>query len=127
MLRWYVIALVIGVAGETNAYCQRLWVYRRPIYPVLNVLLMFGLVMGGLASMASQLGLATVFAIGFAVGVVYEIANLRWLHWWEFPGERLYFLRGHGPVVVAISLFWGGVPLLVAALESMTRGLFWSP
>jgi hypothetical protein len=52
------------------------------------------------------------------IGVAYEVLNLRRLHWWEFPGERLYLLRGHAAVVLAISVMWGGVPLVTAALHA---------
>jgi hypothetical protein len=43
------IGIGVGVAGEIGALLGRLWVYRNLLYPVLNVLLMFGLVMGTLA------------------------------------------------------------------------------
>ncbi len=118
MLRLYLLALLVGIAGESMARWQRLWVYRGPLYPVTNVLVMFGLIMGTLAALLPRLGALSVFVLAFAVGLAYEIANLRALHWWTFPGERLYFLRGHAQVVAAISLLWGAVPLLVAALAS---------
>jgi hypothetical protein len=37
-----------GVVTEFTARMGRLWIYRRPINPVINVLVMFGPVMGGL-------------------------------------------------------------------------------
>lgn len=118
MLHLYLLAVAIGVVGESAAYLQRLWVYRRLLHPVMNVFLMFGLVMGTLAALIPRLGGPAVFVIAFVVGLAYEIANLRVLHWWTFPGARLYFLHGHAQVVVAISLLWAAVPLLVVALAS---------
>lgn len=120
MSHLYLLGVVIGVVGEGAAYLQRLWVYRRPLYPVMNVLVMFGLVMGTLAALTPRLGVLPVFLVAFVVGLTYEVANLRVLHWWTFPGERLYLLRGHAQVVVAISLLWGAVPLLVVALAGWT-------
>jgi len=113
------IGTLIGAASELVAYRQRLWVYRRPIYPILNVLLMFGFVMGSLASLGGGLGLAALFAIGFGVGLAYELLNFAVLDWWFFPGDRLYGLSGREACALGISVAWGGVPVAVA----LARGL----
>jgi hypothetical protein len=111
------IAVAIGIAGETSAYIQRLWVYRRPLYPIVNVLVVFGLVMGSIASLAGHFGLAVVFGLGFGVGLVYELLNFAVLDWWYFPGDRLYALRGKMACAVGVSVGWGLVPAAVVVLR----------
>lgn len=120
MLRFVLIGIGIGAVSEGAAYAQRLWLYRSPIYPLLNVLVVFGLIMGALASRVGVWGLGPVFAAGAGVGLVYETLNLTVLDWWYFPGERLYGLRGHTAIVIAISLAWGTVPLATALARGLT-------
>jgi hypothetical protein len=119
VLRVFLIALAIGVLSEVVARLARLWLYRRPIYPVLNVLVVFGALMGGVATLAPSLGLAGVFGLGFALGLVYEVANLALLGWWIFPGDRLLFLRGKAACAVGVSVSWGLVPVAVAMLGGL--------
>jgi hypothetical protein len=47
VIETYLSACLVGVLSETIARVARLWIYRKPIYPVINIPLMFGLVMGG--------------------------------------------------------------------------------
>ena len=115
----YLTAVSIGVASELFAWRQRLWVYRRPLYPLLNVAVMFGLVMGSVAMLVPALGVAVVFALGFAIGLAYEIANLAWLDWWFFPGDRLYGLRGREACATGVSVAWGVVPVAVAVVRGL--------
>ena len=119
MLRVFLIAVAIGALSEMVAHFARLWLYRRPIYPLLNVLVVFGALMGGVATLASSLGLAGVFALGFALGLAYEVANLALLDWWIFPDDRLLFLRGKSACAVGVSLAWGLVPVAVATLGGL--------
>jgi multisubunit Na+/H+ antiporter MnhB subunit len=105
--------------SELWARVGRLWVYHRPALAVLNVVLVFGVVMGGVALLAPGLGLAGVFAVGFAIGLVYEIANLAVLHWWFFPDDRLLFLRGPAACAVGVAVAWGVVPAAVARLSGL--------
>ena len=117
MLRYIVIGMVIGVATELAARTLRLWIYRRAYTPVLNVIIMFGLIMGGLASRARPLGMAGIAGVAFGIGLLYEIANLRVLKWWYFPNERLAFVRGHTAIVVVLALLWAAVPPMIVGVQ----------
>ncbi len=117
-MRCILIGSLIGVATEIMARAFKLWVYRQPQTPILNVIVMFSLVMGGVASLVPRIGLLPVFLIGFAIGLLYEIANLQWLDWWYFPGERLSLLRGHTAIVLVIALLWGAVPVMIASAQA---------
>ena len=72
---------------------RRLWVYR-PLYAVLNVLLTLELVMGTLAWAGGAMRTAALFALGFGIGLLYEMLNFARLDWWYFPDDRLLGLQG---------------------------------
>jgi hypothetical protein len=118
MLRCMLIGGVIGVVSEFGARTLRLWIYRQPHYPIINVIVTFGIIMGAIASFVPSIGPLPAFAIAFVYGLAYEIANLRVLHWWDFPDERVGFIRGHAAIVVAIALLWGVVPLMIVAVQA---------
>ena len=44
MLETYLSACLVGLVIEIIARTARLWIYRKPINPVINILIMFGLV-----------------------------------------------------------------------------------
>ena len=117
MLRYVVIGMAIGVVTELAARTFRLWIYHKGYTPVLNVIIVFGLIMGGLASRVRPLGLEIVVGIAFGIGLLYEIANLRFLRWWSFPNERLVFIRGHAAIVVVLALLWAAVPALIVGVQ----------
>jgi hypothetical protein len=122
VLRCILIGMTIGAVAELGARVLKLWIYRQPQTPILNVVAVFGLIMGGVATLVPTIGVAAAFVIAFAFGLIYEIANLRVLNWWYFPGERLAFLRGHTPIVVVIALLWGFVPVVIAGAQSQLPG-----
>jgi hypothetical protein len=117
VLRYVIIGIVIGAIAELGARSLRLWVYRRPQYPIVNVVVVFGIIMGSIAGLVPRLGLTLAFIVACAVGLLWEIVNLTRLHWWSFPGERVAFIHGHAAVVVVITLLWGFVPLLITAFQ----------
>lgn len=119
MLRCVVIGMLIGTATELVARTLRLWIYRQRHTPVLNVVIVFGLIMGALASRIRPLGLPLVVGIAVGVGLVYEIGNLRVLKWWDFPDERLAFIRGHAAIVVVLALLWGAVPVMIVGVQAV--------
>jgi hypothetical protein len=51
----YLIALLVGILTEAAAGTGRCGRYSRPIAPVINIVLMFGLVMGGLRQVVNHL------------------------------------------------------------------------
>lgn len=118
VLPYVLIGMTVGVITEVCARLLRLWVYRQPQTPVLNVIVVFGLIMGAIAMLVPRHGLLVPFVIGAAVGVAYEVANLAVLKWWDFPDARLGFIRGHAAIVVVIGLAWGTVPLITAKVQA---------
>jgi len=118
MLPYVLIGMTIGLVVEVCVRLLKLWVYRQPQTPVFNVIVVFGLIMGAIAMLVRRNGLLLPFVIGGGVGLAYEVANLAWLKWWEFPDARLGSLRGHAIIVVVMSLAWGTVPLITAKVQA---------
>ncbi|MFI5395299.1 MAG: hypothetical protein ACHQ9S_07165 [Candidatus Binatia bacterium] len=117
MLRCVLIGIVFGILAETSARALSLWIYRRAHYPLVNVLVIFGLVMGGIAAVVPQIGVLPALLLGIAAGLLYEVINLAVLDWWYFPGERLAFIHGHAAIVAVLALLWGVVPVAIAAVH----------
>lgn len=113
MLTAWAVGAAIGVVAELGARALSLWRYRHPAYPVLNVLLMFGVTMGSVALLAPAWGLPAAFAAGTAIGFAYEWLNFLVLGWWHFPGDRFLVFRGRMAIAASVALTWGAVPLLV--------------
>ncbi len=121
MLEAYLFAVAVGVVAEVTARVGRLWLYRRPIYPVINVLVMFGVVQGLLlASLVPLLGVIPVFLAGWAVGYLYEMLNFGRLGWWHFPGDRFLVFRGKQACALAVGALWGAVPIAVHFFDALS-------
>ena len=119
MLSTYLIALAVGVGAEVTARTGRLWIYRNPDYPVINVLVMFGLLMGGLSLAIPALGVIPVLLIATAFGYGYELLNFALLKWWDFPEDRFLVFRGQQACALSVGVLWGCTPLIVHYLGSI--------
>jgi len=112
VLEAWLVGVGIGVLGEVTARALRFWLYRDPVYPVLNVAVMFGIVMGGLSLLVPRIGGGGVFLLGLAIGYAYEWLNFAALDWWRFPNDRFLAFRGKQGCAVSVAVLWGTVPLL---------------
>jgi len=113
------IGMTLGIVIEVCARLLKLWVYRQPQTPALNVIVVAGLIMGTIATFVPRYGMLPVFIVGFAVGLFYETANLSVLKWWDFPDQRMGFIRGHAAIVVVASVGWGLIPLITARVHAV--------
>jgi hypothetical protein len=114
----FITTLFIGLFCELTARLGKLWIYRKSIYPVLNILLMFGIVMGALSLLIPRTGLLPVFIIAIAIGYAYEKINFSHLHWWDFPGDKFLFFSGQEACARSVAILWGITPLLSNAIQS---------
>ena len=119
MLKTYLIAIVVGALAEIIAKTARLWIYRKPINPVINILIMFGLVMGGLSLTVPSLGHLPVFVIATVIGYAYEQLNFSVLGWWDFPDDRFLVFKGKQACAVSVGITWGFVPLIINLLSHL--------
>ena len=100
----FITTLFVGLLCELTARLGKLWIYRKPIYPVLNILLMFGIVMGALSLLIPRTGSLPV--------------NFSHLHWWDFPGDKFLFFSGQEACARSVAILWGITPLLSNAIQS---------
>lgn len=119
--KFILIGMAIGVVAEIVARVLRLWLFRHPLLVLFNIVVVYGLIMGGLASRLRPLGVLSVFAAAVIIGLAYELANLQFLHFWRFPDERGDGSAARAAMVVVISLLWGVVPLATAQAELSLR------
>jgi hypothetical protein len=124
MLTYMLISLLLGAATEAAARLFKLWRYAQPQTALLNVVAVYGGIMGGIAGLAPRLGVWKACALAAGVGLAYEIANLRILHWWHFPGERLLFIRGHHAIVLVLAALWGVLPLVTLTARAAIKRPF---
>jgi len=117
MLETYLSACLVGLVTETIARTGRLWIYRKPINPVINILIMFGLVMGGLSLVVPTLGHGPVLLIAAAIGYGYEHFNFAVLGWWDFPGDRFLVFKGKQACALSVGVLWGLAPLITHHLS----------
>ena len=117
MLTAWLLGAGIGVVSELGAKTLRLWLYRKPIYPALNVIVMFGIIMGSVSRLAAPWGLAAAFAVGTAIGFAYEWLNFLALDWWSFPDDRFLMFRGRAAIAASVAITWGAVPVIIALLQ----------
>ena len=72
MLRALLVGVALGVVSEIVANAAGFWLYRKTISPLINSLLMFGGVMGGVSLLQPTIGYGGVFVLGLAIGYAYE-------------------------------------------------------
>lgn len=118
MIESYLTAVVVGIAAEITARAGRFWLYRKAVYPVVNVAVMFGLVMGGLSLAVPALGHLPVFLLAWAIGYGYEQLNFSALHWWDFPDNRFLMFEGRQACAISVGALWGSTPLIVHQLQA---------
>lgn len=118
MIRAVLLGMAIGVVAEIIAYGANWWKYHKTVSPLINILVMFGLVMGGISLLQPTLGIGGVFLLALVIGYAYEWANFVVLNWWVFPDERFLVFRGRQGCAASVAVVWGMVPLIVAQLAA---------
>ena len=124
MLWYMLICLLLGVVTEAVARLFKLWRYVQPQTALLNIIAVFGFIMGGITGLVPHIGLWKACALAAGVGFAYEVVNLRFLHWWHFAGERLLFIRGHHAIVLVLAVLWGALPVVTATVLAAVRHPF---
>jgi hypothetical protein len=118
-LRIVIACLILGVLTEGLAYWQTLWVYDRPWLRIVSILVVFGFIFGWLSTAIADYPAWLRFASGAIVGVLYEGTNLKLLHVFDFPNQRLLFLRGPVALALGAGIPWGIAPLLAPVFRSL--------
>lgn len=117
LIPYALAAMFVGMVAEALARLSNAWRYRRRGFVVVNLLVMYGVIQGSLAASVSRRGILVAAGLGAMAGLLYEIINLRWLHWWSFPGQRMVVVRGHLAILAVLTVLWGLVPPIAWALR----------
>jgi hypothetical protein len=110
-------AMGIGVAVEACAGVFKLWTYRSPLFLVLNILVIFGLlegygvgwVIGGRAAMRGVF--PVLFMAGAVLGILVEGLNEFWLHAWSWSDRPLLGITRSIDKAAFVGVAWGLAPL----------------
>ncbi len=119
----FLLAVALGVLTEGAALGLKLWRYRNPLLPLLNILLMFGVVQGVclagfVGAQVPLLSIAPVLLMaGALVGLAYEGANHFWLQAWTWSAAPLVGLSQPIDKAALVGASWGMVPVTIVALE----------
>lgn len=125
MLEWQwfwpflLVGAVVGCGAELVAWRLKLWQYRSVLTPWVNVLFMFGVVMGWVASTSHSDVLK--FAVAGFIGLSYELMNACIWRAWFFPDERLGPFRGYSAISLALGTAWAAVPWFIVKLLALMQ------
>jgi hypothetical protein len=122
-LACFLAALAMGTCVEVLARLFNLWTYRSPLYPLINVVLIFGLVQGFgvgwvIGGREALRGVFPVlFMVGAVLGLLTEGVNEYWLHSWS--DRPLLGIRRSIDKSAFIGVAWGFAPLLIVFLARL--------
>ena len=109
----------VGVVTEATSSILGLWQYRRPWLRAGSVVVVFAVAFGALCTAVAGEPIWLRFAAGAGAGVVYEAANLQFLHMFSFPNGRLLFLRGRPALILGAGVSWGVLPVLAPVIARL--------
>jgi hypothetical protein len=121
----FLAALAIGTCVEVLARILNLWTYRSPLYPLINVVLIFGLVQGFgvgwvIGGREALRGVFPVlFMVGAVLGLLTEGLNEYWLHAWSWSDRPILGIRRSIDKSAFIGVAWGFAPLLTVFLARL--------
>jgi len=121
----FLAALAIGTCVEVFARILNLWTYRSPLYPLINVVLIFGLVQGFgvgwvIGGREALRGVFPVlFMVGAVLGLLTEGLNEYWLHAWSWSDRPILGIRRSIDKSAFIGVAWGFAPLLTVFLARL--------
>jgi hypothetical protein len=126
-LSYFLAALLIGLISEQAACVMRLWTYRNQIYPVLNVVVAFGLVQGlGVAwTIGGKQDVASIapvlFMVGAVVGIAMEGANEYWLDVWSWTSRPIIGITRPIDKAAFVGVMWGFAPVVTVVIAHLLR------
>ncbi len=110
---------------EGAARLLNLWRYRSPLFAVVNILVMFGLiegygvgwVIGGRHAMGGIF--PVLFMVGAVIGILVEGLNEFWLHAWSWADRPLLGIVRSIDKAAFVGFTWGFAPLAVVLLARL--------
>ena len=114
----FVAAVGIGLFVEAIARAFKVWTYRSPLFVLINVLVVFGLIQGwGVGWVIGGHGalrgvFPVLFMVGAVLGILTEGLNQYWLHAWSWSDRPLFGIRRAIDKSAFVGVAWGFAPLL---------------
>jgi hypothetical protein len=129
-LSYLLAALLIGLISEEAAGIMRLWTYKKPFYPLMNVVIAFGLVQGlgvawtiGGKQQVGQIA-PVLFMVGAVVGIAMEGANEYWLGAWSWTTKPIIGITRPIDKAAFIGVMWGFAPVVTVVIAHLLRHLW---
>jgi hypothetical protein len=123
-----IAALCLGAFCEMIARFFKLWRYRRPVFALVNILIVFGLIQGlAVARLIgggqNLLAITPVLFMGGAIaGLLVEGLNERRLKAWDWPQGALCGVRRPIDKAALIGVAWGFVPVFTLLVARLAAG-----
>ncbi len=124
-LACFVSALAVGVCTEAFARLLGLWRYRSPLFLLVNIVVVFGLLQGFCVGWvvggrnATRGVFPVVFMVGAVLGILTEGLNEFWLHAWSWSERPLLGVRRSVDKSAVIGVAWGFVPLITVVMARL--------
>jgi hypothetical protein len=120
-----VAALGIGLLVEAIAGAFKVWTYRSPLFLLVNIVVVFGLVQGyGVGWIIGGHGalrgvFPVLFMVGAVLGILIEGLNQYWLHAWSWSDRPLFGISRAIDKSAFVGVAWGFTPLFTVLLARL--------
>ena len=121
----FLAAVAIGVFVEAMARAFKVWTYRSPLFLVLNVIVVFGLVQGyGVGWIIGGHGalrgvFPVLFMVGAVLGILTEGLNQYWLRAWSWSDRPLFGISRAIDKSAFVGVAWGFTPLFTVLVARL--------
>lgn len=121
----FVAAVGIGLFVEAIARAFKVWTYRSPLFLMINVVVVFGLLQGyGVGWIIGGHGalrgvFPVLFMVGAVLGVLIEGLNQYWLHAWSWSDRPLFGIRRAIDKSAFSGVAWGLTPLFTVVFARL--------
>ena len=121
----FVAAVGIGLFVEAIARAFKVWTYRSPLFVLINVLVVFGLIQGWgvgwvIGGHRALRGVFPVlFMVGAVLGILTEGLNQYWLHAWTWSDRPLFGISRAIDKSAVVGVAWGFAPLFTVLLARL--------
>jgi len=121
----FIAAVGIGLVVEAIARAFKLWSYRSPLFLVVNIVAVFGLIQGyGVGWIIGGHGalrgvFPVLFMVGAVLGILIEGLNQYWLHAWSWSDRPLFGISRAIDKSAFVGVAWGFAPLFTVLVARL--------
>jgi hypothetical protein len=121
----FIAAVGIGLFVEAIARAFKVWSYRSPLFLVINIVAVFGLIQGyGVGWIIGGHGalrgvFPVLFMVGAVLGILIEGLNQYWLHAWSWSERPLFGISRAIDKSAFVGVAWGFAPLFTVLVARL--------